>query len=88
MILCYNATKHKELAMQAIYHTDVNELNIDFLNMLKKQFLNAKVDIVIKDTNETDYLNSSFNNKKHLDEAILEVEQSKLIYKEINELNI
>ena len=68
------------MAMQAIYHTDVNELNIDFLNMLKKQFLNAKVDIVIKDIDETDYLNSSSKNKKLLDNAILEVEQSKLIH--------
>ena len=66
--------------MQAIYHTDVNELNIDFLNMLKKQFLNAKVDIVIKDMDETDYLNSSSKNKKLLDNAISEVEQSKLIH--------
>ena len=74
--------------MQAIYHTDVNELNIDFLNMLKKQFLNAKVDIVIKDTDETDYLNSSSQNKKLLDEAILEVKQSKLIHKNMDELNI
>ena len=74
--------------MQAIYHTDVNELNIDFLNMLKKQFLNAKVDIVIKDIDETDYLNSSSENRKLLDEAILEVEQSKLIHKEMDELNI
>jgi len=74
--------------MQAIYHTDVNELNIDFLNMIKKQFLNAKVDIVIKDIDETDYLNSSSENKKLLDEAILEVNQSKLIHKKIDELNI
>jgi len=74
--------------MQAIYHTDVNELNIDFLNMLKKQFLNAKVDIVIKDVDETDYLNSSSKNKNLLDKAILEVEQSKLIHKEMDELNI
>jgi hypothetical protein len=74
--------------MQAIYHTDVNELNIDFLNMLKKQFSNAKVDIVIKDVDETDYLNSSSKNKNLLDKAILEVEQSKLIHKNMDELNI
>ena len=74
--------------MQAIYHTDVNELNIDFLNMLKEQFLNAKVDIVIKDVDETDHLNSSSKNRNLLDKAILEVEQSKLIHKEMDELNI
>jgi len=74
--------------MQAIYHTDINELNIDFLNMLKKQFLNAKVDIVIKDTDETDYLNSSPTNKKLLESAILEVEQSKFIHKNKDELHL
>jgi len=37
--------------MEAIYHTSVNELSIYFLEMLKKQFANAKIDI--------DYLNSS-----------------------------
>jgi len=74
--------------MQAIYHTDINELNIDFLNMLKKQFLNAKVDIVIKDTDETDYLNSSPTNKKLLESAILEVEQSKFIHKNRDELHL
>jgi len=34
--------------MQAVYYTSVDELTIGFLEMLKKQFSNAKVDIVIR----------------------------------------
>jgi len=64
--------------MEAIYHTNVNELSIEFLEMLKKQFTNASVDIVVRESDETDYLNSSAVNKKNLEDAITEVEQSKL----------
>ena len=74
--------------MQAVYHTNVNELSLSFLEMLKKQFSNAKVDIVIRQNDETDFLNSSDKNRKLLEEAILEVEQSKLICKNIEDLNL
>ena len=74
--------------MEAIYHTNVNELSIDFLEMIKKQFVNASVDIVIRESNDTDYLNSSIANKKNLEDAIVEVEQSKLINKSLEDLNI
>ncbi len=74
--------------MQAIYHTNTNELTIEFLEVLKKQFVNAKVDIFIRESDDTDYLNSSIENKKLLEEAILEVEQSKLISKSVEELNL
>ena len=74
--------------MEAIYHTNINELSMDFLEMLKKQFTNAKVDIVIRQSDETDYLNSSETNRKYLEEAIAEVEESKLIHKSIEELEL
>ena len=74
--------------MEAIYHTNINELSIDFIEMLKKQFSNAKVDIVIRQNDETDYLNSSKVNRKYLEEAIREVENSKLINKSIDELGL
>lgn len=74
--------------MEAIYHTNINELSMDFLEMLKKQFANAKVDIVVRQSDETDYLNSSSVNKKLLENAIAEVEQSKLVHKTIAELNL
>ena len=74
--------------MEAIYHTNINEISIDFIEMLKKQFVNAKVDIVIRQNDETDYLNSSKTNRKYLEEAIREVESAKLIHKSIDELGI
>ncbi|HIP61205.1 MAG TPA: hypothetical protein EYG98_01470 [Sulfurovum sp.] len=74
--------------MQAIYHIDIDELNIDFFNMLKKQFSNAKLDIVIKEYNDTDYLNSSIANKNMLEEAISQVNEGNLIDKSIDELNL
>lgn len=74
--------------MEAIYHTNVNELSLDFLEMIKKQFTNAKVDIVIRQSDDTDYLNSSKTNQKYLEEAIAEVENAKLIHKSIDELDL
>lgn len=74
--------------MEAIYHTNINELSMDFLEMLKKQFANAQVDIVIRHSDETDYLNSSETNRKYLEEAIAQVENSKLIHKSIEELEL
>lgn len=82
----YNSENQKRFDMQAIYHTSLDEITVSFVENLKKQFANAKVDIVIKDYDETDYLNSSETNKRHLDEAIKEVEGQKLIVKNIDEL--
>jgi len=74
--------------MQAIYHTSMDELSFAFIENLKKQFQNSKVDIVIKDMDETDYLNNSTKNKQYLEEAIQEVENTKLINKTPQELGL
>ena len=74
--------------MQAVYYTNVDELTVGFIEMLKKQFANAKVELVIRQNDETDYLNSSITNKKLLEKAILEVEASKLISKSVEDLNL
>ena len=74
--------------MQAVYHTTVDELTISFIENIKKQFQNAKVDIVIREQDETDYLNSSKINKQSLDDAILEVNNNKFISKSIEELDL
>ena len=68
--------------MQAVFHADLNELTFSFLENLKKQFRNAKVDIVIRENDETDYLNSSKKNRLFLESAIKEVENHNLINKE------
>ena len=74
--------------MQAIYHTTIDELSVSFIKNLKKQFANSKVDIIVKDLDETDYLNSSSKNKQYLEEAIQEVIATKLIKKTPEELNL
>ena len=65
--------------MQAIYHTSLDEIDFSFFEMLKKQFKKAKVDIVIKEDDETDYLNSSKENKKRLESAIERVKKEEFI---------
>ena len=74
--------------MQAIYHTTTNELTVGFIEYLKKQFQNYSVDIVIKEQDETAYLNSSKTNKQYLEEAINEVKNAKLIQKTPEELGL
>ncbi len=74
--------------MQAIYHTSIDELTVSFIQSLKEQFKNSKVDIVIKDMDETDYLNSSKKNKELLQSAIEEVKNTKLINKTPQELDL
>ena len=74
--------------MQAIYHTNINELTVSFIDHLKKQFQNASVDIVIKDKDDTDYLNSSIKNKEFLEEAISEVNNTQFIQKTQEELGL
>ncbi len=74
--------------MQAVYHTTIDELTMSFLENLKKQFTNATVDIVIKENDDTDYLNSSKKNREYLEQAIHEVESKKFINKEPSELDL
>ena len=74
--------------MQAIYHTSLDELTISFIENLKKQFHNSKVDIVIKDMDDTDYLNKSQKNRQYLEEAIKEVNGTKFINKTPKELDL
>lgn len=74
--------------MQAIYHTSMEELTVTFIENLKKQFKNSSVDIVIKDQDDTEYLNSSKKNKNNLDQAIQEVRDTKLVKKTSQELGL
>lgn len=74
--------------MQAIYHTSLNEITLSFIENLKKQFHNSKVDIVIKEMDETDYLNKSSKNKMFLEEAIKEVDALKFINKTPEEIGL
>lgn len=77
-----------DMKMQAIYYAQMNELTFSFIENLKKQFQNSKVEIVIKDMDETDYLNKSAKNKQYLDEAIQEVNNTNFINKTPEELGL
>jgi len=74
--------------MHAIYHTNINELTSEFIQNLKRQFANASVDIVIKSTDETDYLNSTAKNRALLEKSIKEVNAHNLVRKSVDELNL
>jgi hypothetical protein len=74
--------------MQAIYHTNTNELTVSFIEYLKNQFKDYSVDIIIKEQDETQYLNSSKTNKLYLEQAMQEVNHTKLIQKTPEELNL
>ncbi len=74
--------------MQAIYHTTIDELSTAFIEHLKQQFKSSKVDIIIKDYDDTDYLNSSATNKQYLEQAIEEVNQTKIIQKSMDDLGL
>jgi hypothetical protein len=74
--------------MQAVYHTTTEELTVSFIEYLKNQFKNHSIEIIVKEQDETQYLNSSEVNKEYLEEAIKEVENSKLIQKTPEELGL
>lgn len=74
--------------MQAIYHTTTNELTTSFIEYLKNQFQNYSIDIIIKEQDETGYLNNSKINKQYLEQAIEEVNNTGLIQKTPQKLNL
>jgi len=74
--------------MQAVYHTTTEELTVSFIEHLKEQFKNHTIEIIVKEQDDTQYLNSSKVNKKYLEEAIKEVERGKLIQKTAQELDL
>ncbi len=64
--------------MQAIYELDLNELNTELIENLKKQFKKAKLKIIIKE-DETQYLLKNEANKKFLLNSIKEIEEGKVV---------
>lgn len=74
--------------MQAIYHLTINELSDDFIKMLKAQYQTGILDIVISESDDTDYLLSSKKNEQLLDQAILEIENNDVVKKNLQDLGI
>ena len=74
--------------MQAVYHLQINELTDDFIKMLKMQYNTGILDIVVSESDDTDYLLSSKKNEQLLDQAILEIENSNVVKKNLQDLGI
>ncbi len=74
--------------MQAIYHLQINELTDDFIKMLKTQYHTGILDIVVSESDDTDYLLSSKRNEQLLDQAILEIENNNVRKKSLKDLGI
>ena len=74
--------------MQTVYHLQINELTDDFIKMLKTQYHTGILDIVVSESDDTDYLLSSVKNEQLLDQAILEIEKNDLIKKNLQDLGL
>ena len=70
--------------METTYRLNSKELGIEFVNSVKVSYPDRSIEITIREQedsefDETEYLNSSPANRKHLDKAIKEVEDGKII---------
>ena len=74
--------------MQAVYHLKINELTNDFVEMLKTQYHTGILDIVISESDDTDYLLSSKRNEQLLDQSILEIEKNIVLKKSLEDLGL
>ena len=59
--------------MNAVFHLDASELNESFLQGLKKTFQDRRLEIVVRESDETEYLLSSAANKQALLTALEDV---------------
>jgi len=60
--------------MYAVYHTNVNELDSQFITALKTLFKDTNVEITVSKVDETAYLLQSETNRQRLLEAIQHVD--------------
>jgi antitoxin YefM len=60
--------------MYSTYRLKADELSADFIQALKKTYRHREIEIIVQEIeDETDYLLSSDNNRKHLLSAIKNV---------------
>ena len=62
--------------MQANFILDSNELNYSFIDKLKEMFQNKRIEMVISETDDTEFLQASSPNKDALLTSISNIENS------------
>ena len=65
--------------METTYRLNTSELGTSFINSLKTAFPDQNVEILVREQDETEYLLSSPANREHLEKAIENVKQGKII---------
>ena len=63
--------------MYSIYRLKANELNNQFIEVLKTLFKDKEIEIAVYEVDETEYLTKSEANKKRLLEAVENVKNKK-----------
>ncbi|MDR0472388.1 MAG: hypothetical protein LBH43_01775 [Treponema sp.] len=65
--------------METTYRLNTRELGSSFINSIKNAYPDQDIEILVREQDETEYLLSSLANREHLEKAIREVEQGKII---------
>jgi len=68
---CYN--------MEAVFRLNTKELENSFINSIKDAYPNRNIEITVREQDETEYLCRSPANLEHLETAIENVNQGKII---------
>jgi antitoxin YefM len=63
--------------MDAVFHLDANELDEAFLQGLRQTFQNRRLEIVVREADETEYLLESPANRRALLSALADVESGR-----------
>ena len=74
-----DATSAKVFIMETTYRLNTSELGISFINSVKNAYPDQNVKIFVREQDETEYLLSSPANREHLEKAIENVKQGKVI---------
>ena len=62
--------------MQANFILDSNELNYSFIDKLKEMFQNKRIEMVVSETDDTEFLQASTSNKDSLLTSISNIENN------------
>jgi len=65
--------------METTYRLNTRELGSSFIDSLRDIYPDQNIEIMVREQDETEYLNSSPANRSHLEKAIKNVEQGKNI---------